>query len=462
MEGKMKNIIKIALISMIVAASILAQSPEEAVNLLDNESGVGIKAQAMGNAFVGVADDYSALYWNPAGLTQLDASQISGSLYHLRFNNESTFSQSTMMDDRSFTKLKSIDMAYAFPTQRGSFVIAFGFNRFKDYDDFMYFSGFNSQSNDLSFELEDQDGNYDWYDFDRNVQQTEQINQDGNLNAWSVGGGIELSPKFSIGLTLNFYSGSSQYLFDFYQDDVNDVYTSFPGDYESYELHQKILTDLHGFGIKLGGLMHLNENLRLGMAIDFPSSLTITENYTANDVLIFDDGYTDEVDLGEGEWEYVVQYPFKFSGGMALDIKQLLIAASFEYRDWSQVQFEIPDGISLNEDYNDLLSENKYFAEDFQSTLNLSAGAEYRVSDTGVKLRGGYRYVPSPLVDADKELNREYFSAGFGYEIDDNSTFDFSITKGNWKRNSVDSYTPGGTKEEIETTQFMAGFNFKF
>jgi len=458
----MKNIIKITLISFMLVANIVAQSPEEAVNFLDNESGVGIKAQAMGNAFVGVADDYSALYWNPAGLTQIDRSQISGSIYHLNFNNESTFGQSTMMDDRSFTKLKSIDMAYVFPTQRGSFVIAFGFNRFKDYDDFLYFSGFNAQSNDLSFELEDQDGNYDWYDFDRNVQQTEQINQDGNLNAWSVGGGIELSPKFSIGLTMNFYSGSSQYLFDFYQDDVNDVYTSFPGDYNSYELHQKILTDLYGFGIKLGGLMHLNENLRLGMAIDFPTSLTITENYSANDVLAFDDGYVDELDLGEGEWEYVVQYPFKFSGGVALDIKQLMVAASFEYRDWSQVQFEIPDGVSLNEDYNDLLSENKYFAEDFQSTLNLAAGAEYRVSDTGVKLRGGYRYVPSPLVDADEELNREYFSAGFGYDIDDNSAFNFSVTKGNWKRNSVDSYTPGGTKEQIETTQFMAGFNFKF
>ena len=462
MEDKMKNIIKIAIISLILALNISAQSPEEAINFLDNESGVGIKAQAMGNAFVGVADDYSALYWNPAGLTQLDRSQISGSLYHLQFNNESTFSQNTMMDDRNFTKLKSIDMAYAFPTSQGSFVIAFGFNRFKDYDNFLYFSGFNTQSNDLSFELEDLDGNYDWYDFDRNVQQTEQISQDGNLNAWSIGGGIALSPKFSVGLTLNFYSGSGQYLFDFYQDDVNDVYTTYPGDYYSYELHQKILTDLSGIGIKLGGLMHLNENLRLGMAIDFPTYLTITENYSANDVLTFDDGYISELDLGEGEWEYVVQYPFKFSGGVALDIKQFLVAASFEYRDWSQVQFEVPDGISLNQDYNDLLSENKYFAEDFRSTLNLAAGAEYRVQGTGVKLRGGYRYVPSPLVDADKELNREYFSAGLGYDIDDNSTFNFSITKGYWKRNSVDSYTPGGTQESIETTQFMAGVNFKF
>jgi long-chain fatty acid transport protein len=36
----------------------------------------GSKAQAMGGAFVGLADDFSAIYWNPAGITQLDATSI--------------------------------------------------------------------------------------------------------------------------------------------------------------------------------------------------------------------------------------------------------------------------------------------------------------------------------------------------------------------------------------------------
>jgi len=36
-----------------------------------NLNGNGSKAIAMGGAFVGLADDYSAVYWNPAGLTQM-------------------------------------------------------------------------------------------------------------------------------------------------------------------------------------------------------------------------------------------------------------------------------------------------------------------------------------------------------------------------------------------------------
>lgn len=39
------------------------------------EIGVGAKANAMGGAFVGTADDVSALYWNPAGIARLGRAQ---------------------------------------------------------------------------------------------------------------------------------------------------------------------------------------------------------------------------------------------------------------------------------------------------------------------------------------------------------------------------------------------------
>lgn len=38
--------------------------------------GIGAKAGGMGGAFVGLADDPSAIYWNPAGLSQLGSPQV--------------------------------------------------------------------------------------------------------------------------------------------------------------------------------------------------------------------------------------------------------------------------------------------------------------------------------------------------------------------------------------------------
>ncbi|MBD3291133.1 hypothetical protein GF337_20165, partial [candidate division KSB1 bacterium] len=47
-------------------------------------TGVGARALGMGGAFVAIAEDVTAGYWNPAGLTQINHAQISG-MYAERF-----------------------------------------------------------------------------------------------------------------------------------------------------------------------------------------------------------------------------------------------------------------------------------------------------------------------------------------------------------------------------------------
>ena len=44
-----------------------------------NLNGTGAKSDAMGGAFIGLANDFSAAYWNPAGLAQI--AKASFSLY---------------------------------------------------------------------------------------------------------------------------------------------------------------------------------------------------------------------------------------------------------------------------------------------------------------------------------------------------------------------------------------------
>jgi len=445
----------------LMTASVDAQTTDEAIAFMYDESGSGVRAQGMGNAFVAVADDYTATYWNPAGLTLLKYSEISGDMYHLKFNTQASFSDNTLFNERTFTKFSSLGLAYKFPTTRGSFAISFGYNRFKDYDDFMRFSGFSAVSNGLEFELQNDDGSYQYYPFDAAVLRTEEITKNGNLGAWSIGGGLQVSENLAIGLTMNFYSGSGFYAFDFYQDDTDNLYNVYPGDYSAYELHQRINSEFSGWGVKLGAIYHLSEQLRLGGTIDFPSTLNVLENYSSGDVLTFDDGYTSAYDDEPGEWEYNIQYPFKFSGGVALDLNLLMLAGSFEYRDWTQTKFAVPDGRPYSQDYADLLDENRNFPENYRAVLSYAAGAELRVPGTALKFRGGYQLVPSAYADASDADNREYISLGFGYDAGEGAALNFSLTKGFWKRNSYDSYTPEGTLEDVETTRVMAGLTIR-
>jgi long-subunit fatty acid transport protein len=438
------------------------QIPDDAVNFYNDADGIGARSQAMGNAFVGIADDYSATYWNPAGLAKMKRSEITGDLNYFRFNNNATYMGTISVDNQKATTLNAIGLAYKFPTSRGSLVMSLGYNRFKNYDGYMNLIGYSSLSNDLAFELEDDDGNWDYYNFDKDVRQNEKISESGYFSVTSIAAGLALSPRFYMGLTLNFHGGYHNYLFDYSQTDIHNLYNQYPADFYQYSQHQSIKSKFKGFNLKVGSMFLLTEELSLGLAIELPTSIHVNEIYSADDVLTFDDGYASEMDIGTGEWEYVINYPYKISGGVGLDLKTLLLGASFEYIDWSATQFDVPEGWGINQDYNDMLAENVYFAEDFRPVFSYSGGGELRVFGSGLKLRGGYRYVPSPYAGAEKNIDRQYYSAGIGYEFDKNAELNVSYTKGFYKRDTYDYLTPAVAHENITSERILAGLTYRF
>lgn len=64
------------LVLTLLTACLFAGSGILSANGL-NLNGVGSRAIAMGGAYVGLADDYSAIYWNPAGLSQIKTKSLS-------------------------------------------------------------------------------------------------------------------------------------------------------------------------------------------------------------------------------------------------------------------------------------------------------------------------------------------------------------------------------------------------
>ncbi|MDP6947064.1 MAG: hypothetical protein QF464_23140, partial [Myxococcota bacterium] len=64
-----------ALLGTLAVALLVASSPPAWANVPDL-FGVGSRAIARGGAFAAVADDFSAVYYNPGGLTQLDGARF--------------------------------------------------------------------------------------------------------------------------------------------------------------------------------------------------------------------------------------------------------------------------------------------------------------------------------------------------------------------------------------------------
>ena len=452
-----------SLIAVLIFSSItIAQTAQEAVELMDNEQGFGIRAAGMGNAYTAVADDYSAVYWNPAGLAQLDYGHMSGSLYHNTFDNDASYFGSRFADSRTFTKLQSLGFAYPFPVARGSFVVAFGYQKVNNLDSFSEVGGFINRPNNLNFDY----GDGEVIDFNNNVDQNYSIYRDGGIDHWSFAAAMDLSPNFSAGLTLNFYGGSSTYMLDFLQTDVNDVYrldTQLGYDFESYAYNQRILSDFSGFEAKLGGLFHLSPNLRLGTVITFPVSMTINEEWSEDDVIAYDDPSVplDEYDYGSKEFDYELDIPIKFSAGLSYSTERLTLTSSFDYRDWSQLKFDVPSNRNPG-DYDDLLSENATIRDNFRGVLSYALGGEFKVFKTGLMIRAGFKNMPTAQKNLSSDYDKQFYSFGLGYSVDKRTTIDFSYTQGEWNRDFNYVFSSDVASETIQSQTVLFGLNYRF
>jgi len=83
----------------------------------------------MGGAYIGVADDYSASFWNPAGLAQMRRLEFTGGIINTNYSNNATFFGNSSTATNSSTALDNLGFVFPVPTSRGSLVFAAGYNR---------------------------------------------------------------------------------------------------------------------------------------------------------------------------------------------------------------------------------------------------------------------------------------------------------------------------------------------
>ena len=79
---------KVMVVALLLGCAVVASAQEE--RSIDNFAGVGVRAMGMGGAFAGVADDFTAMYWNPAGLAQINRREVRVSFLRNSRDTEST------------------------------------------------------------------------------------------------------------------------------------------------------------------------------------------------------------------------------------------------------------------------------------------------------------------------------------------------------------------------------------
>lgn len=454
-----------------------AQFPEDALRFSTSGLGTGARALGMGNAYTGVASDFSALFWNPAGLAQIQHGEFSFGLSHLNFKDNSTFFNANESYTNNATKLNSLGLVFPLPVRRGSAVLAFGYNRQSDFTTGVSFQGFNPNSSiiqtfarDGEFYPSDLSGNlaYQLYlaDIDTNtgrfispimnrVTQIGRVLEGGGLNNWSIGGAIDIGRNVSVGLALTYISGTYTYERTFTEQDNNGIYTALPYDFDQLTLEDNVESDLSGVNAKFGFMYRVPERFRFGVSIKTPTTFRVKETFNTIARSYFDNGDvlpTDGPFETPGSGEYDVVTPWVFSVGTSFIIRDLVLSGDIEYTDWTQLQFENAN--------SDLIALNKDIKEIFRGTANLRAGVEYDLQD--VRLRGGFIYNTSPYQNDPSSFDQKYITAGLGVPLGGSTMLDIAYARGWWETFRTNYDRSSRVNEKVTANNFLMTFSYRF
>ena len=179
------------------AGALLAQ--EQAI---DNFAGLGARAMGMGGAYLGVADDFTAIHWNPAGLAQMTQREVYVAFLRNNYDSEAVLGGTRSTSELSNTRFGSLGVVYPYPVYQGRLVFALGFNRVKDFDAAIRVRGFSVADS---------------------LQLDRFFRHEGELSTTSVAGAVDISPEISLGLALNLWNGEDERINDFNDVDVDSL-----------------------------------------------------------------------------------------------------------------------------------------------------------------------------------------------------------------------------------------------
>jgi len=344
-----------------------------------NLNGTGAKSDAMGGAFVGLANDFSAAYWNPAGLAQITKPSLS--LYGADIMPTGTYT--LLVPGLYDVDAKSVFKHYLIP----------GLGYFQPIGDklvvgiYLYApSGAGSTWNGA--DLADLSGGlpFDWYSM-------------LGLFTASPAISVKLTDKIMLGATVDVSYGMLK--------------MDQPFDLGQYSERLKGLA----VGGTIGLLVKPVEQFSFGVTYKLPFKAKLKGDVTIPFATLVP-GITSTTDTGTRE----ATWPMWLAGGVAIKpIDKLTITADVQYTNWKKMD-TIPITFA-DAGWNTVFGpDGTYDRVDellWKNTTQLRFGAEYLVTDA-LALRAGYYYDPSPGIPATQnvllpEFKYNWITAGFGY-----------------------------------------------
>ncbi len=353
--------------TLISLALVFALSASAFANGLSLNS-VGTKALGMGGAFVGLANDGSAIYWNPAGLAGQESSVL---VSYTGIMPSATYKFGLAGVDAS-----SVSAIHSAPSLFANYTMgdwAFGLGVFVP-------AGLGIEWDGADLQNLTQGNPYDWY---------------SRIGVIDIAPAVayKVSNQLSFGLTVNIFYG----MFD-----LERPQTVAPGVSSQYVEESTGM----GYGVTIGGLYKFSDKLQIGLT--FRSSTNVSMDGTATQPAMA------AVPLPvESSFERDVEWPMWIAGGLAYKpMCGLTLTLDAQYSNWAKLE-------TLTATYKDWGNMEGEFELNWIDAVQIRLGGEYMATKE-VAVRLGYYYDPAPAPDETLNVlfpssTNHVATAGFGY-----------------------------------------------
>ncbi|HWR81927.1 MAG TPA: outer membrane protein transport protein [Candidatus Deferrimicrobium sp.] len=392
-------------------------------------SGVGLKARAMGGAFRAVADDWTAAYYNPAGYAYLADNQLGGilSLVHQRlelvpeYRWGGRFETGIFNDRTNFNKHEILSLPAAGLVVRmplwGETV--FGLSAYQPFDYNVTWTLFDPP---------------DAYNNDARVPDDQFLNNLDVVAFQLTAARATMNDKYSFGLGLQLLRGDLVFNNILFRDNpLKDDPTTATVVWA--RPREKIAEFNHndgngwGFGLTAGCMWQVNEKLNMAAAARVPFDLrlsgsAVSQYYMPDDSTLWHNSDSVEISspgtVGQlflsgstvsdnADFEATLRLPPSIAVGVSFKpIEKLTIALDGEYTFWSRFNgldftYSNHTGLSGVADTSGLarrfFTDDPSFSVDWKNAGKVMAGARYEYRDV-LTLLAGVSADQSPARDA--------------------------------------------------------------
>ncbi|MCK4654905.1 MAG: hypothetical protein KAU01_10725 [Candidatus Cloacimonetes bacterium] len=342
-----------------------------------NFTGVGARAAGMGGAFIGVADDATAISWNPAGLTQLDEPEASIVGRGLVEKYEVDFDYYTETYEDEHGILNFLSGVYPFEFSGKKFVVALAVQR--QLDLYSYYHEEDSYEDALE-----------------SYEYMYETLSEGGASTITIGLSSRITAVLSLGVATNLWVGEAYF-------ESKDMVEIDSVDYHYYwDYYDRSDWTFSGVNFVVGAMLDFNYlsnpvPLKIGLAIKTPFDLQIDEEflleeYSDSNSVIYDPEPIESSD------SYTLGMPLMLGIGASYRLgDNLTLAVDMESRKFGET--------TLKEDYEELTG---YTGELENQDLNqLRFGAEYLFTEIWdfavIPLRIGVQTYPTLFMDNNDE-----------------------------------------------------------